>query len=252
MSMRIISKPQQGKGAFNRGEIIENKPVGFPQDGGHVRPYSNLFYWARARGIVESTIGLHPHQGFEIITFVLEGNIHHFDTKLKAWKPLTAGDVQIIRSGNGIQHAERLEKDAVIFQVWFDPDLSKSLDKEASYNDYKAETFPVEDTSFGQSKALIGDSSPLTLDTPGLMVERYQVENKGTLQIPEGKIASLYIISGSGMIGEKTVEADDFIIAEDVDSLPLNPHEEGMDIFAIYTPVEPGYRTYWERQTRYA
>jgi hypothetical protein len=54
--MRIISKSQQAVGAFNHGQIIENKPIGFPQDGGFVRPYSTLFYWARAEALVDSTI----------------------------------------------------------------------------------------------------------------------------------------------------------------------------------------------------
>ena len=44
--IRIISKENQAKGNFNNGEILENKPIGFPQDGGTVKPYSNLFYWA--------------------------------------------------------------------------------------------------------------------------------------------------------------------------------------------------------------
>ncbi|MBL0007526.1 MAG: hypothetical protein IPP25_10210 [Saprospiraceae bacterium] len=69
--MRIIPISQQASGAFNNGKIIENKPIGFPQDG-FVRPYSSL-YWALAEGLLDSTIGLHPHQGFEIMSFCPEG-----------------------------------------------------------------------------------------------------------------------------------------------------------------------------------
>ena len=112
MSIQIIPVEQQGRGAFNGGEIVENKPIGFPQDRSSIRPYSNLFYWAHAKSLTDSTIGLHPHQGFEICSFVLKGNIRHFDTKLNDWKPLEAGDVQIIRAGNGISHSEWMGKDA--------------------------------------------------------------------------------------------------------------------------------------------
>ena len=38
----------QAYGEFNNGDIIENKPLGFPQDGGKLKPYSNIFYWAHA------------------------------------------------------------------------------------------------------------------------------------------------------------------------------------------------------------
>ena len=43
-------------------------------------------------------------------SFVLRGKINHFDTKQNKWIPLSKGDVQIIRAGNGISHAEELEK----------------------------------------------------------------------------------------------------------------------------------------------
>ncbi|MBK9983337.1 MAG: pirin family protein [Saprospiraceae bacterium] len=155
--MRIISKSQQARGAFNNGQILENKPIGFPQDHGFVRPYSSLFYWARAAGMVDSTIGLHPHQGFEIMSFVLEGNIRILIRKMNAWKPLQAGDVQIIRAGNGISHAEHIERGGVIFQIWVDPDLSKTLDKEASYDDYKEVDFEKKNLTARPSFTMQGE-----------------------------------------------------------------------------------------------
>ena len=85
MSVLIYKKQDQAKGEFNNGEILENKPIGFSQDGGHLKPYSNLFYWAHASAHVDSTIGLHPHKGFEIMTFVLEGKIKHYDTLIDNW-----------------------------------------------------------------------------------------------------------------------------------------------------------------------
>ena len=110
MSISIYTKENQADGSFNYGEILEKKPIGFPQDGGKLKPYSNLFYWAHAwTPGTKSTIGLHPHQGFEICSFVLKGNINHFDTKQNKWIPLKEGDVQIIRSGNGISHAEEID-----------------------------------------------------------------------------------------------------------------------------------------------
>ena len=147
MKINFYPPSKQANGNFNFGEIVEKKPIGFPQDGGQLKPFSNLFYWAHAWTTGKrSTIGLHPHQGFEICTFVLRGSINHFDTKLNKWVRLDEGDVQIIRSGNGISHSEEILENSEIFQIWFDPDLSKSLKKPASYNDYKIDEFKFTDS----------------------------------------------------------------------------------------------------------
>jgi redox-sensitive bicupin YhaK (pirin superfamily) len=149
---------------------VENKPIGFPQDHGPIRPYSNLFYWAHARGVEDSTIGLHPHQGFEICSFILRGPVRHFDTKLNDWLALEDGDVQIIRAGNGISHSEFMGKDAEMFQIWFDPDLSKTLSQPATYDDYRTGDFPETVSAGAAVKTLVGPGSPFRMDTPGVQV----------------------------------------------------------------------------------
>ena len=111
MSIQVFKKDLQANGNFNNGEILEKKPIGFPQDGGQSRPYSNLFYWAHAWAPTNgSVIGLHPHRGFEICSFVLKGEIEHYDTLLDKWITLKKGDVQVIRAGKGISHSEKLKK----------------------------------------------------------------------------------------------------------------------------------------------
>lgn len=245
--MRIISKSQQAKGAFNNGQIIENKPIGFPQDKGHVRPYSSLFYWARAEALVESTIGLHPHQGFEIMSFVLEGRIRHFDTKMNAWKELETGDVQIIRSGNGISHAEHMEKGSVIFQIWVDPDLSRTLTKDATYSDYPGVEFITEKENETSITYYVGEKGIIEMDTPSLDIRRLTVmpewhEWKGEQDV----LRSLYIVKGSGVINGKTVEQDDFIIMDEEEDVSMLANEL-MDVFAVSVPAKPAYTTYIER-----
>ncbi len=246
--MRIISKSNQARGAFNGGQIIENKPIGFPQDGGFVRPYSSLFYWARAEAVIDSTIGLHPHQGFEIMSFVLDGRIRHFDTQMNAWKPLEKGDVQIIRAGNGISHAEHLEKGGVIFQIWVDPDLSKTLQQDASYDDYKAGQFPTSEKKGTVITHYAGEKGLMRLDTPGIDIRRFAVgDNSFAWEGSADAIRSVYVIAGSGTINGKTVEQDDFVIVEDGEDLTFTSHSGELDVFAFTVPAEPGYATYANR-----
>lgn len=246
MPVRIIPKEQQGHGAFNGGEIVENKPIGFPQDHSSVRPYSNLFYWAHARAVTDSTIGLHPHQGFEICSFVLEGEIRHYDTKLKEWRPLQAGDVQIIRAGNGISHSEWMGKNGEMFQIWFDPDLTKTLEKPASYDDYRADDFPKKTENGTTLKTLVGAGSPFRMDTPG--VEVFQIDiTSGTYSLPAetGKIYSAYVLNGAVAFNGEAAKQSDFVQITEQTTIDLEA-PAGAKVFVIASPVHPGYRTYGE------
>ena len=142
MAIKIYNKSEQGYGEFNGGAIVENKPIGFPQDGaGGSHPYSNLFYWAKADTENGSTIGEHPHQAFEILSFVLEGTIEHYDNHNDKWFPLGKGGVQVIKSGSGIYHSEKMNPVASMFQIWFNPDINVTMQHKAEYKDYKAEDF---------------------------------------------------------------------------------------------------------------
>ena len=72
MALNLYPKEIQVNGNFNDGSILEKKPIGFPNENGKLKPYSNIFYWAHAwTSGKRSTIGLHPHHGFEICTFIL-------------------------------------------------------------------------------------------------------------------------------------------------------------------------------------
>lgn len=244
MSIRIIPKENQGYGAFNGGEIVENKPIGFPQDHSSIRPYSSLFYWAHAKAVTDSTIGLHPHQGFEICSFVLNGEIRHYDTKLKEWRPLSKGDVQIIRAGNGISHSEWMGKDAEMFQIWFDPDLRKTMPKPASYNDYRDAEFPQKTEGIARIKTLVGPGSLFEMDTPGVEVLRILLEaGSFHLPVPEGKIASLYLLSGATTLNGSALNPSDFVIADQVEALDFQS-DVPSDIFVILSPAHVGYHTY--------
>jgi hypothetical protein len=246
MSIRIIPKSQQGYGAFNGGEIVENKPIGFPQDHSNIPPYSNLFYWAHARAVVDSTIGLHPHKGFEICSFVLKGEIRHYDTKLKEWRPLQAGDVQIIRAGNGISHSEWMGKDAEMFQIWLDPDLTKTLEKSASYDDYKAELFPVSTDHNTKITKMVGEGSPFTMDTPGVEVIRFDLNDSAhKFETGAGNIYSLYIIDGAVTINGQSVEVSDYILVYNQDSIEL-ASKGTASVFMIASPLMVGYKTYMQ------
>ena len=247
MELNLYPKEIQVNGNFNNGFILEKKPIGFPNENGNLKPFSNISYWSHAWTPGErSIIGLHPHQGFEICTFVLKGNINHFDTKLNKWVKLNEGDVQIIRSGNGISHSEEILENSEIFQIWFDPDLSKSLKRSATYNDYKHSDFK-KSVANGVKIIKIHDSNGKAwMDSEGVCINDlyFETEISFQIKIKKNKIHSFFLIDGHISLGNIEVYKGDFFTIKDLKSIHLDVKKTSR-LFEVSSPVTPSYKTYF-------
>lgn len=252
MSFKKYSKAEQGYGEFNGGAIVENKPIGFPQSGGGgSHPYSNLFYWAKADSENGSTIGEHPHQAFEILSFVLEGEIEHYDNHNNKWFPLSKGDVQVIKSGNGIQHAEKLNPNSSIFQIWFNPDFEITLKQKAEYTDYKETDFEIVDKGNYTIKKMLGESSPINLVSEGVEVEELTAISDFELALNKDKYHSFYVLNGSAELNGNKIEKDDFLKMVDEDKANFT-NQKDLKLFYVVNPKELSYRTYYQsNKSRY-
>lgn len=243
--IKITPKDKQAYGAFNGGQIVENKPIGFAREGGEVKPFSTLFYWAYAEANVDSTIGLHPHQGFEIMSFVLKGTIRHFDSKQNQWIPLEAGDAQIIRAGSGIKHAEHMHEGSAMFQIWFDPNLNETMQHEATYSDYRAAGFPEKEKDGVKETVYIGEDSPFELFTKGTRISTYDFSEKATIPLNINELHSIYVQSGNGEVGGQTYNSDDFIQVEEESEITFSTRT-ATRIFVVSSPKVLEYQTYAE------
>ena len=243
MSITIIPKEQQAHGAFDGGAILEKKPIGFPQDGGGQKPYSTLFYWAHACSDRGGLIGEHPHKGFEIMSFVLSGEIEHYDSKLKGWKKLKEGDVQIIRAGNGITHAEKINANSSIFQIWFDPNLNETLSKPASYNDYTGASFPVFEDKESKTKVIVGGTQ-LQMDSKVDYIQEitFYISEK-TFPLKDDSVYSFFILDGSLELNGKKMNKGDYAVVKQETEMKFISIEKNMKIFIIKTLVNPGFET---------
>jgi quercetin 2,3-dioxygenase len=245
MELLILRKEDQALGAFDGGRIQERKPIGFPQDGGKLRPYGNLFYWAHAWAKSDSLIGEHPHKGFEIMSFVLKGNIEHFDSQLRGWKPLSEGDVQIIRAGSGISHAEKMNKGAEIFQIWFDPGLERTLSVSASYNDYPASTFSWENTAFGERLDYVGSAAHISMDSSPLSIHRDRfADGQHIIYSGAKSVVSSFVLKGTVSIDGKTLEQGDFFRVSETEDYTIAT--SGAELFTITNAMQLEYRSYYE------
>lgn len=246
MTLICIPRLKQTDGEFNNGEIKEKKPIGFPQDESNLKPYSNIFYWAHTWAEKNSTISEHQHKGFEILTFILQGEIEHYDNVNKVWKKLTAGDAQIIQSGNGITHAESLTMNSEIFQIWFDPDLSKSINKEPKYKDYSSDKFPIEIEEDKSVKIYKGQNAPIKMNTEGIEIRELSLSPKEhKLVLNNEKVYSCFIIEGEIIIQGNPLRKSDFFIIKKQSKEKIDILKDSR-IFLIESPLKPNYKTYAE------
>ena len=142
------------------------------------------------------------------MSFVLKGTIRHYDSKQKTWIPLEAGDAQIIRAGNGIQHAEHMTEGSAMFQIWLDPNLNETLQHEATYSDYKADTFPTKTENGISETTYIGGESPFQLFTKGTAIRTLEFSEKAEIELAENHIHSIYVLKGNGSINEQSINQD--------------------------------------------
>ena len=246
MGIQHLPLERQAEGAFDGGRIQENKPIGFPQDAGGMAPFSTLFYWAHAWSDAGGLISEHPHRGFEIVSFVLAGEIEHYDNQARAWKKLNGGDVQVIRAGNGITHAERMGQGSSMFQIWFDPGLERTLYQPASYTDYRSEQFPVRDLGPGSEQTLVGDGSPFEMQAPA-RVRRIRSDN-GLIRVPlaSDMAAAVYVLNGTGPLAGVSVKSGDFLVLKEEPQL-AGTLTEHADVFVVEVPLTAPYPLYIDR-----
>ena len=159
----VYGTDRQGTGAFDGGKITETKPIGFPGEGSDVSRIGPLFYWAWASSNGPATIALHPHQGFEIISYVMQGEIGHRDT-LGNTRSVKSGGLQVMQTGSGVSHEEvMLGERNDFFQIWFEPELREAVQRPATYADFEVDALPVTQHPGARVTNVLGPAAPFQL-----------------------------------------------------------------------------------------
>ncbi|MFC3747082.1 pirin family protein [Paenibacillus sp. GCM10012306] len=251
MNIEIIKPQDQAKGEFDGGKIKEQKPIGFSGEGSIIDRLGSLFYWAWANSNEPAEIGFHPHQGFEIITYVIEGKAYHRDT-LGTESIVEKGGAQLMQTGSGVQHAESLKEPSEIFQIWFEPHLSQAIKRTPIYSQYRSDEFSVIDKEGITIKTILGHDSPMKIATDAKMWE---------ISIPTGKVFTHNllenrILAGLAIRGDGAASLDakaptrfehkDFIIVQSgqAGEIAIQALEKDLTIFLIEVPTEVEYPLY--------
>jgi redox-sensitive bicupin YhaK (pirin superfamily) len=157
---------------------------------------------------------MHPHRGFEIVSYMLEGGMDHADS-LGVEHTAREGDAMRITTGSGIRHSE-LPADGEAcngLQLWVNlPREEKEADPD--YVDASADELPTRETDGATVTTVVGEGSPIELRTQMEYLD-VRVEDAWTWTVPEGWAGFLYAVAGSGSVeGDAFDEGDVFTTRE--------------------------------------
>ena len=175
----------------------------------------------------------HPHKGFELITYLLAGEMQHLDSHGNSGV-LRDGDVQYMAAGSGLVHSEmptdefqRRGGPRHGFQIWVNlARADKSM--QPRYKDVRAETIPVVHPAAGvTARVVAGDAfgaiGPVHTVTPWTYVH-VTLEPGADIALPVARdwTATIYVFGGTGSIGTREVGQGDYaVFAADGDTIAL-------------------------------
>ena len=156
----------------------------------------------------------HPHRGFEAITYILNGGIHHKDN-LGNDSFVSKGGAQVFCAGSGIVHSEMPEKGMPIagIQLWIN--LPKRLKQiNPSYQQILSDDLPVVDFVGGSCRTIVGEDAPVKLHTD-ITYQHITLRKDSDYQIRinSGLNAIIYVLSGGLTLNNDTANpTESFLI----------------------------------------
>jgi len=243
---QVLEKADQYNTTKFHGKLVVNKPV-MHDINSEVDPYSNLYYWSHSLAFDDCEFELHPHKGFEIITFIFEGQVTHFDTASNVWTPLHKDDFQIIQTGSGIQHAEKISNGTRSFQIWFDPNFNEAIKNKPAYKYYHGSDFEAIQENDIEIIDYVGGKSDVKLATDGVFIKKIKAQDISNYDFdldPDSQYA-FYVLSGNMIVNGLPVLENDVVKVSRETNADITFNGAG-EIFIIQIPLKLAYKVIWE------
>jgi redox-sensitive bicupin YhaK (pirin superfamily) len=161
----------------------------------------------------------HPHRGFETVTYVLEGNVEHLDSRGHHGN-IGPGDVQWMTAGSGLVHsempaAEIRKKGGRLhgFQLWVNlPRRDKLM--APRYQEIPAASIPTAQSADGRIKVKViagealGARAAIETRTP-IIYQHWELEPGAGIEqpVPQDYRAFAYVFEGQGIFGTSATAA---------------------------------------------
>ncbi len=173
----------------------------------------------------------HPHRGFEIVSYMLEGGMEHEDS-LGVSNTASAGDVMHITTGGGIEHSEFPADNVACngLQLWVNLPRDKKM-TDPNYVDAAADELPTTTDDGATVTTVVGDGSPIALETSMEYLD-VRVSESWTWSRPESWAGFCYGVSGSGAVDGNAFGEGDVLPVTDDRSVEIR-NEDGLRLVAV-------------------
>lgn len=212
--------------------------------------HANFTFDPHARAIHQG-LGPHPHRGFTPVTFVIDGEVHHRDSRGNN-QVAKKGEVQWMHAGAGIIHSERPSQELVerdgkqeVIQLWVNsPSVRKMVEPKYQYiSEEKIPVFTSAD-QLVKSKVITGIHNNIegriTAETDLLIIWSDALANgKEQFSIPKGFHSMIYLIEGElmltnyGLIEKQTLA----VLETDGDTLEITVKKDSSFLILAGAPI---------------
>lgn len=235
---------------FNVGPFQVKQPL--PAEGlDQVSPFLLLHHAGPSMhkpGEIKARLSPHPHRGFEPVTFLFSGKIHHKDSTGSEGF-LQSGDVQWMTSGSGIIHSEGPSEAFAkeggtmeLIQLWINlPRDNKMVPPK--YQDIKSSQIPVVNQDGFELKLVAGDyknvQGPASTFSPILaMMVHFQEGAQTSIEIPDGYNTLVYVLEGIIETNGTELEALNLAVyGKEGDVVHLKTKTSGKLLFLSGAPI---------------
>ncbi|MEI6507119.1 MAG: pirin family protein [Bacteroidota bacterium] len=199
-------------------------------------------------GEYKNRLGPHPHRGFEPVTFIFNGKVHHRDSMGNEGF-LQTGDVQWMTAGKGVIHSEgpseKFSEEGgtiEIIQLWINLPREHKM-TEPKYQDIPSSKIPVIENEKVKMKLVSGNYSNLkgpadTFTNILSMMIEFEEGAEINLDVPENFNSLIYLLDGKLESGSETINKLNMIAYNnDGNSIQLKSISSGKLLFLSGEPI---------------
>ena len=192
-------------------------------------------------------VGPHPHRGFETVTFIFEGEIHHRDSRYND-EVIKSGGVQWMTAARGMVHSEGPSKAFVenggtleIIQLWINLPSHLKMNQ-PEYFGLQKEQIPVVSENGFEIQVVSGEykehkGAIQTISNTDALIVHHKDEGHINLQIPPSKSILFYQLDGSCEVnGIHSGPNRMLVFNDDGDELEIKASDKGKFILLSSEP----------------